>query len=348
MERQQIRHNQVKPKPPINKNAAALVKGIALTFFLAILAGQLANIPLLSIMGMMILAIILGGLYGNLFSVPESAQAGITFSSKILLRTGIILLGFRLNLQQIIDAGFSILIIDVIVIAFTMCFILTLGKWFNINMNLAALLAAGTAICGAAAIVALAPIVKSKHEHTAIAVSCIAVLGTIGALLFIFLYPYLPLTDKEYGIMVGASLHELAHVIAGAVPGGDISSDSAVLVKLGRVLLLIPVAVLISYFLNRKKQNHSRKLRDLPVPWFIFGFILMSIINTFQWIPQHIIDYLLLASTYLLAMGMAGLGLNIKWKDFAAVGFKPIAVAVIGFVGLLAISPILLLIYNYL
>ncbi|WP_367949272.1 YeiH family protein [Bacillus sp. FJAT-29790] len=347
MEAQKIQQYALDKQPKKKLNYKGYAIGIGLTLLLALIAGQMTKLPFLSIMGIMILSILLGGAWGNTLSVPAVADVGVKFSSKILLRAGIILLGFRLNLKDILDAGFSILIIDVIVIAFTMGFILLLGKLFSIDKGIAALIAAGTAICGAAAIVAVAPIVKSKQEHTAIAVSCIAVLGTIGAILYIFLFPYLPLSEQEYGVMVGATLHELAHVIAGADAGGAISSDSAILVKLGRVLLLIPVALLISYFMNRKNQQNSSSLKNLPIPWFIFGFLLMSLVNTLNWIPNGMTNFLLLVSTYLLAMGMVGLGLNIKWKDFVKVGFKPIGVGIVGFLGLLALTPLLLFIYRF-
>ncbi len=328
------------------KKALGFGKGILLTIFLAVLAGQIANLPFFSILGIMILSILLGGIWGNTLSVPADAQAGVTFSSKVLLRAGIILLGFRLNLQEIFSAGFSIMMIDVVVIVFTMSFILLLGKAFRINKKLAALLAAGTAICGAAAIIAIAPIVKCKEEQTAVAVSCIAVLGTIGAIFYIVLFPFLPISEQEYGVLAGATLHELAHVVAAGVPGGDASSDAAILVKLGRVLLLIPVALILSFVYNRKRANKSSDLNKFPVPWFIFGFLFTSLVNTLFSIPGSIISILLLLSTYLLAMGMAGLGLNIKWTDFVQIGIKPVATAVLGFFGLLAITPLLLLIFR--
>jgi uncharacterized integral membrane protein (TIGR00698 family) len=248
--------------------------GLLLTFGLAWLAGQIAQLPFFSIMGIMIISILLGALWSNTKSltIPANATLGITFSSRTVLRAGIILLGFRLNLTDIMNAGISVLVIDMIVIAFTMFFILTLGKVLKINSNLTTLIAAGTAICGAAAIVAVSPTLKSKQEQTAIAVSCIAILGTVGALLLIFLYPYLPLTDTEYGVLVGATLHELAHVVAASVPGRAEGGDAAILVKLGRVLLLVPVIIIISLLINRKDKSREYTLKNLPIPWFILGF----------------------------------------------------------------------------
>ncbi|WP_259455738.1 putative sulfate exporter family transporter [Bacillus sp. PK3_68] len=344
MEAQRMQsYAQERPKKQSKPHRVA--KGVALTFLIAVIAGFIAKLPFFQIMGIMILSILIGMIWKNTAQVKADYQEGIQFSSKVLLRAGIILLGFRLNLLDIAAAGYAVLATDVLVIAFTMTFILLLGKVFKLDKHLSMLIAAGTAICGAAAIIAVAPIIKNKQEHTAIAVSCIAILGTIGALLYIFLFPHLPISKYEYGVLTGATLHELAHVVAAAVPGGAESSQAAIVVKLGRVLLLIPVALIISLIINRKELT-EKGLKSLPIPWFIFGFLFASFINTLDFIPESVVTYLLLLSTYLLAMGMAGLGLNVNYKDFAREGMKPVGVAIVGFAGLLALSPLVLFIFR--
>nr|WP_225435202.1 YeiH family protein [Bacillus aerolatus] len=335
----------VQSQPKKEGQPRSVVKGIILTLFIAVAAGLIAKLPFFEIMGIMILSILIGMIWKNTLQVNPGYQEGIQFSSKVLLRAGIILLGFRLNLLDIVAAGYAVLVTDVLVIAFTMTFILLLGKVFKLDKHLSMLIAAGTAICGAAAIIAVAPIIKNKQEHTAIAVSCIAILGTVGALIYIFLFPHLPISKYEYGVLTGATLHELAHVVAAAVPGGAESSEAAVIVKLGRVLLLIPVALLISFVINRKELT-EKGLKGLPIPWFIFGFLFASFINTLNFIPDSVVTYILLVSTYLLAMGMAGLGLNVNYKDFSKEGIKPVGVAVVGFIGLLALAPLILYIFR--
>jgi uncharacterized integral membrane protein (TIGR00698 family) len=348
VEAQKIRQYILKKEPKIKKNALGFGKKSITDFFLGGTGWSNSQSSVFLNIRDHDSLYSAGRIWGNTLSVPADAQAGVVFSSKILLRAGIILLGFRLNLHEILSAGFSIMIIDIVVIAFTMSFILLIGKALGINNILSVLLAAGTAICGAAAIIAIAPILKSKEEQTAVAVSCIAVLGTAGAIFYIVLFPYLPINAQEYGVLAGATLHELAHVVAAVVPGGDVSSDSAILVKLGRVLLLIPVALIISLVYNRKKGHKSSDFKNLSVPWFIFGLLLTSLTNTIFSISESIISIFLLLSMYMLAMGMAGMGLNIKWKDFVQFGFKPVATAVFGFIGLLAITPLLVLIFRIL
>jgi uncharacterized integral membrane protein (TIGR00698 family) len=322
------------------------VRGIILTLVLALVANQIAQLPFFSIMGIMIISIILGMLWRAMMGVQQQASLGITFSSKILLRAGIILMGLRLNLSQIFESGLSVLLIDSIVIVFTLIVMIGLGKLLKIDPHLNTLIAVGTAICGAAAIVAVASVIKSKKEYTALAVACIAILGTIGALGYIFLYPVMELDSYSYGVLVGSTLHELAHVIAAAIPGGEVSSETAILVKLGRVALLIPVAIVIGFIFSKKDSRRLRgntQLKNLPIPWFIFGFLGMSCLNTYIPLPEILVNTLVLVSVFLLSMAMAGLGLGIKFGDFKQVGLKPVIVGVIGFVALAALGPILLL-----
>jgi uncharacterized integral membrane protein (TIGR00698 family) len=320
------------------------IRGILLTLILALVANQITQLPFFSIMGIMIISIMLGMLWTMIMGTQQGANLGITFSSKYLLRAGIILMGLRLNLSQIFESGLNILFVDAIVIVFTLALMMGLGKLLKIDLHLNTLIAVGTAICGAAAIVAVASVIKSKKEYTALAVACIAILGTIGALGYIFLYPILNLNSYSYGVLVGATLHELAHVIAAAVPGGEVSSETAIIVKLGRVALLIPVAIIIGSIFSKMGSKEKTSIKNLPVPWFILGFLGMSCVNTFISLPKGLLDALIMVSVFLLSMAMAGLGLGIKMADFKKVGVKPVLVGIIGFIALTALGPVLLLI----
>ncbi|KKB35574.1 YeiH family protein [Bacillus thermotolerans] len=313
------------------------IRGILLTMTLALVAGVVAQLPFFSVMGVMIISIILGMLWKSVMSLPSDSAPGITFSSKTLLRAGIILMGLRLNFEQIISAGFSIILIDVIVILFTLTLMIYMGRVLSIDKHLSALIAVGTAICGAAAIVAVAPLIGAKKELTAISVAFIAIMGTVVTIAYTFLYPVLGLTPHEYGLLTGATLHELAHVIAAAAPGGIESGDTALLVKLGRVALLIPVAVILgvlykpsSHQKNFNNKNFKKRLSELPVPWFIFGFLAMCLINTIGFLPNMITQMFIALSVFLLSMAMAGLGLSVNFSDFKKLSNRVILTGVTG------------------
>ncbi|TDL75849.1 YeiH family putative sulfate export transporter [Rhodococcus qingshengii] len=319
------------------------LRGICLTLVLAILARSLVTIPYFSIMGAMVISILLGITWRGIMGIPQDANIGITFSSKFLLRIGIILIGLRLNLSDIAAIGWKVLLINAILITFTLVVITQLGKWFKVESHISVLTAVGTAVCGAAAIVAVAPLIQSKKEHTAIAVATIAIMGTVGTIIYTMLYPILSIDSYFYGIWSGSTLHELAHVLAAVQVGGEESSEIGIIVKLGRVAMLVPVALILGYLYgNKEKKENNSGWRSLPIPWFIVGFLLMSVINTFGLVSQGMIQWTMFISVFLLSMAMAGLGLGVDIKSMKKYGGKALLICLIGSVALSLLGPLLL------
>ncbi|KIL42479.1 membrane protein [Gordoniibacillus kamchatkensis] len=313
--------------PLRKKQGFGFAQGIGLTLLLAVTAKFLAGLPFLSIMGQLVIAILLGIAWRAAIGVPERAIAGIAFSSKKLLRLGIILLGMRLNLMDIVQAGPKVLAIAVINIAFALFVVYGITRLFHVDKRLGILTACGTAICGAAAVVAISPQIKASDDETAVGAATVAILGTIFTLTYTLLFPVLGLSDKGYGIFAGATLHEIAHVIAAAAPGGKDAVDLAVIVKLTRVALLVPVAILIGIWANRAThmengQTAKTSWKSIPMPWFILGFLAMSGINTLGVIPAPAANQVVVAAYLLIAMAMAGLGLNVDIATFRRLGMK--------------------------
>lgn len=324
-----------------SSNGIGYIQGIGLTLVIAVLARNLAQFPILSVFGVMILSILIGMSWRAVMGFPHAAERGIEFSSKRLLKLGIILMGVRLNLSQIAEAGWTIVWLDVAVIGFTLVFVMILGKRLSVQPQLAALTAVGTAVCGAAAIAAVAPLVHAKKDHTAVAVATIAILGTVGTIIYTLVFPLIDMNAYHYGLLAGATLHELAHVIAAAVPGGDVSSEMAVLTKLGRVALLIPVALCLGTFFNRDTET-TTSFKKLPIPWFIFGFLGLSLIHSLGWLPAAWIEPIILMSVFLLSMGMAGLGLSVNFSDLRRLGGKALMIGGVGSVALAVFGLILI------
>jgi len=267
-----------------------------------------------------------------------------------------VLMGLRLNIGKIAEAGLPVIVTDAIVIAFTLSLMLALGRILRVDKRMSALIAVGTAVCGAAAIAAVAPLIGAKKETTALSVACISVLGTAGALVYIFSYPYLGLDPYTYGVLAGATLHELAHVIAAGVPGGDVGSDAAILVKVGRVALLIPVALALGWYYRAADEGGGKEgsqggqeaapqakkgLKNLPVPWFIFGFLAMSVAGSLNVLPESAVRALTGFSVFLLSAAMAGLGLSIRLGDFKKIDGRTVLAAVAGFAALAALGAVL-------
>ncbi|QPQ33811.1 YeiH family protein [Lysinibacillus sp. JNUCC-52] len=323
------------------------VKGIILTLGLALVAKYISTFPFFSILGQLVIAIILGMAWRAAFSVPDAWQTGISFSSKKLLRFGIILLGMRLNLADIYHAGAGVFLIAFINLVFALFVVYGLTKVFNVDKKLGILTACGTAICGAAAVVAIAPQIKANEKETAVGAAIVALLGTVFTLVYTLLYSIFGLTPTQYGIFAGGTLHEIAHVIAAAAAGGDEAVDMAVIVKLTRVALLVPVAIVIGIMYQRRDKEQGGKAFSLSIiPWFILGFLVMSGINSLGIVPPAVAQTLVSCAYILIAMAMAGLGLNVEIKTFKQLGIKAFIAGLIGSVCLSVVGYILVIVFQ--
>ncbi|UUZ79645.1 putative sulfate exporter family transporter [Paenibacillus sp. P26] len=259
--------------------------GVLLTLVLAVLAQTTAGLPFFRIMGPLVIAIVLGMAWRAVFGVPEGAEAGMAFSSKRLLRLGIILLGMRLSWTEMAQAGPKVFVAGGACLLFALITVYPLTRLFGVGRRLGPLTACGTAICGAAAVVAVAPQLKATDEETAIGAANVALLGTAFTLMYTMLRPLLGLSPAAYGAWSGATLHEIAHVLAAAAPGGKAAADPALLVKLSRVALLVPVAIGMGLWSKRSEPTEKTgtargRWKKLPIPWFIVGFLLVSGIHS--------------------------------------------------------------------
>lgn len=330
-----------------NERTLNFIKGIGLTLIIALVARFLAGFPFLSIMGQLVIAILIGMAIRSTFGLHENLHPGVSFSSKKLLRVGIILLGMRLNLVDIYEAGSSVFLIAIINIIFALVIVYLLTRFFGVEKRLGILTACGTAICGAAAVVAIAPQVKAKEEETAVAAATVALLGTIFTLLYTAFYAFLNLTEKGYGVFAGGTLHEIAHVIAAAAVGGDTAVDIAVIVKLTRVALLVPVALIIGWLVQRKEEEKTGgKISLSIIPWFILGFLAMSAFNTLGIVSQNVADIIVSISYLLIGMAMAGLGLGVEIRTFRKLGMKAFVAGLIGSVLLSVLGYLLVFVFQ--
>src|SRR5699024_691744 len=168
-----------------------------------------------------------------------------------------------------------------IIIASVILLTVWAAKIFKADSTISLLLGVGTGVCGAAAIAAIAPIVKSKDEDTAISVGIIALVGTVFAVGYTLIEPVLPLSSESYGIWAGSTLHELAHVAIAAEPAGEDALAISLLAMLGRVFLLVPLAFIFILIMNRKEKGKQTERNKVLFPWFLVGFLLMSIIGSY-------------------------------------------------------------------
>lgn len=308
-----------------------LLKGILFTFIIALAGYILGKIPGLGHLGPMAWAILLAVLYRQVRGYPVQLRPGIQFSSTVLLRLAIILFGLKLNIAMVLEQGPGLLIRDAAVILFALAATLLLARLFRADPSLSLLLAIGTGVCGAAAVAAVSPILKTKEEDTAMAVGMIALVGTIFAIGYTLALPYLPLAPEAYGIWAGCTLHEIAHVALAAAPAGNSALAAAFLAKLGRVLLLMPLSFILLAIQKRfgKGQESAGNDAKIRFPWFLAGFIGVSVLNSyvldrFIAIPAPIMEHVSTVTSFLLTMAMAGLGLNVHLKKLRTKALRPL------------------------
>ena len=294
----------------------------------------------------LIVGIILGMLYANSLRnrLPETWVPGIKFCSKQVLRAGIVLYGFRLTFQSVIAIGASAILIDVIIVTCTILLGILVGKLLKMDNDLALLTATGSAICGAAAVLGAEP-VKSEPHKTAVAVSTVVIFGTLS----MFIYPILyragvfDLTPEQMGLYTGSTLHEVAHVVGAGNAMGKEISDSAIIVKMIRVMLLAPVLLIMSFALARRalkavkgdKNTNTTQRGKITIPWFAFGFLAVIGFNSFDWLPVPVVDGINSLDTFMLTMAMTALGAETNFEKFKQAGAKPFLLAAILYIWLL-------------
>ncbi|WP_432353506.1 YeiH family protein [Sporosarcina sp. A2] len=318
------------PSPKKLSKPAAWIGGVAFTFFIAFLGYLLAKLPGFDHIGQMASAIIIAVVFRQIFGYPEAIRSGIGFSSKRLLRTAIILYGIKLNIDTVLSDGLGLLARDVGVIIFAIFMTLWLAKMFKADMNISLLLGVGTGVCGAAAIAAIAPIVKSKDEDTAIGVGIIALMGTVFAVGYTVLRPFLPIDAIQYGMWSGISLHEVAHVALAGAPAGEEGLAIALLAKLGRVFLLVPLCFIFIAIMKRKSKGTEESDAKIEFPWFLVGFIILSVLGSYVFgpiipVPDGVYDIIAVVTSWFLTAAMVGLGLNVSLRDLRARALRPLA-----------------------
>lgn len=281
----------------------------------------------------LIVGIVLGMIYANSLRnhLPKTWVPGIQFCTKKVLRTGIVLYGFKLTFQSVIDIGGAALLIDAVVVAFTILLGAGLGRLLKMDRDTALLTSIGSSICGAAAVLGAEPVVKSQPYKAAVAVSTVVIFGTLS----MFLYPalfragMLDLTTEQMGLFTGATLHEVAHVVGAGNAMGQAISDPAIIVKMIRVMMLAPVLVILSIILSRREAaaGQTGQKRKITIPWFAFLFLAVIGFNSLHLLPSGVVSAINSLDTFLLTMAMTALGAESSFEKFKKAGARPFLLA---------------------
>ena len=284
-------------------------------------------------------AVALGTLLVNLGLVPDVAGEGLTFASKKLLRLAVVLLGFALSLRQVAHLGGPGLAVVLITVACAFFGTLALARLLKVRAATGLLVATGFSICGASAIAAMEPLAKAKKDDTAVSVALVTLCGTLAIIVLPLLrYPLGLIEPLTFGQWVGASVHDVGQTVATAntVPG---SLESAVIVKLTRVILLAPLVLGVGLYLHRRHNDMAAVTRrPPPVPLFVACFIAVIVLNSVVALPAGFLAAAHTAQELLLTVALFALGTGIHWRVMRRAGGRPLLLGALSWVLVAAVA----------
>lgn len=320
-----------------------MLSGLWFVALFAMSALYVAQLPFFQWLGLspLIIGIVMGMGYGNTIrgGMPEAWTSGISFAMRPLLKLGVVLYGFRLTFQDIAFVGLEGVAVAAAVVASTF----VIGTFFGIKVlgmdrDTAILTTVGSSVCGAAAILATEPVLKSEPHKSGIAVATVVVFGTIT----MFAYPALysaglySVDPATFGIYIGGTIHEVAHAVAAGQAVGGAAADTAVIAKMIRVLMLAPLLVAVSgglaWFARGSRDSESESSgRGITIPWFALLFVAMAGINSLGIVPEDAVELINTADLFILTMAMCALGIETSFARFRNVGMKPVYLALLLF-----------------
>ncbi len=315
-------------------------KGVLFVAFIAVLATLLSKLTFFQQLGIspLIIGIVLGCFYTNFLPSKHLDQwhTGVIFSTKEILRAGIIFYGFRITLLNIGEVGIAGIVVSSSIVILTSLLGYYIGtKLLKLDRDLTILITAGCSICGAAAILATEPVIKSGAHKRSIAVATVVVFGTIAMFLYPFLYQtgFLNFDGQGLGIYLGGTIHEVAHVVGAGHAINAETANTAIVVKMLRVMMLAPFLILLSLWLKNiisskeKDQDNFMKRDRITIPWFAVGFILVVGFNSLNLLPQPWVTGINQLDTFALTIAMTALGMETRLKMFRSVGLQPFYLA---------------------
>ncbi|MDV6330209.1 YeiH family protein [Asticcacaulis sp. 201] len=300
--------------------------GLALTVLIAVAAFGIHALPHMGAVSPAILATVIGMVLAHTLHIPASAEAGISFASRTLLRGAVVLLGLQVSVAQIAAVGVTGFAIGAAGLFTSFMVIRALGCWLGVEARLAELIAAGTSICGASAVAAVNTVTEAADEDVAYAIAMVTLFGTAAMLVYPLAAPWLG--EHRFGLWAGASIHEVAQVVGATAGAGPQAQQTGAVAKLSRILLLAPLVMGLSLWRRAGKTQAGGKM--VGVPLFVLGFLALVAVNSLMPVPAGVKTASGQVSAFLLAMALGGMGLKTHLRAVTARGWKPIALAAAG------------------
>lgn len=310
------------------KTISNKLPGIALAAIIAVPAWLLGQA--FPVIGSPVLGILFGMILA-FWKRPDFLNEGVQYTSKKLLQYSIILLGFDMNLFNIFKVGKQTLVLMSFTLTAAFVTAYVVGKLLKLDSNTKTLIGVGSAICGGSAIAATAPVIHASDEEVAQSISTIFLFNVIAAFLFPFLGHVLGMSDQSFGLWAGTAVNDTSSVVAAGYSYSNAAGNLAVIVKLTRTLMIVPVTLVLALYTSKKTAGSEKGGYNLAkvFPWFVLGFVAASVINTFLPMPYGMSGFLSKAGKFVIVMAMASIGLNTNLVKLVKSGAKPILLGAI-------------------
>lgn len=314
------------------KNFNNYLPGLILSFGIASAAYIFSLLLPAGILGTTLIALILGMLLNPLICRYRSYDPGISWTSKKILRSGIILAGITLSFSQVLNTGKYALILMVFTLTTSFGVGFICKKIFKINWKLSSLLSVSTAICGGTAVATLGPVIRAKSRDICYAISATFIFDIITVIAFPWIGKLLGLTDTGYGLWIGTAVNDTSSVVAAGYAFSDSAGSLATIVKLTRTLFIVPIVLIFSWIYTKKESSagHAGNISIYKIfPWFILGFLGVVGIRSTGLVPAEVVEKVSFLSKFLLSMALAAIGLKTSFREVVGVGVKPMLAGVI-------------------
>lgn len=285
--------------------------------------------PFIPFVNSIMMGLLLGIVIGNVHRINTKFDTGLSWSSSKGLEWSIIFLSFSINYKHIGELGFRSFLIISLALLILLFSIRLLSRKLKCPGTSGLLIGFGTAICGSSAIAALVPQLNSNRTDTGMAIAVVNLLGTIMMLLFPFVLPLFDLNLADLGLIIGGSLHAVGNVAgAGYAMSGEIG-DAAITIKLARVALLSP-ALILMHFMVKNESGETKKIK-FKFPWYLWGFLIITFLNTFVPLPQMLLQSTKIGGEAVLTLAMTAIGMRVRIMDLIKSGSKGLMFGVIVF-----------------
>lgn len=282
------------------------------------------------LVGSAVPAVLLGFLVALVWTPPARIVPGITYASKFVLQCAVVLLGAQLSLVSIVQVGLESL--PVMLVSLTVCLAgaWLVGRAMGVGTEIRTLIGVGTGICGASAIAAIAPIIKARSSNIAYAISTVFLFNVLAVLVFPPLGHALGMTPHQFGLFAGTAVNDTSSVVAAASVYSASALGFAVVVKLVRTLMIIPIAVTLAVTHDRKQSSTADRQRltlarvASLIPWFLIGFVVMAGIGSLGVFNDDVRSSLTQVSIFLVATALAGIGLSTNLRAIREAGWRPL------------------------